>query len=147
MNANNKRGKKTNSFKVLAKNKNSTNTPKLLPDKPTGFSGIIQISQSHSPLPNPQDIKHYREISSDKINWEQELLKEVRQRRSLRNKEIGLQSKGLWFAFIIALVAIIGAILLIYMEKRISGGILGTATILGLVSAFIWGTKKRKNHS
>jgi uncharacterized membrane protein len=55
------------------------------------------------------------------------------------NSDITNEKRGQVFAFILALVAIIGSFLLIWQGKSTQGVTLFITTFAGLVSVFIWG--------
>lgn len=108
------------------------------------------------PMPDPETFSAYEEIcpgsSKEILN---NFLKESDHRRNLENGQLGivkeefkrtysLNSRGQIFAFIIAIVSIIGSIILIYNDKDTLGGILGGTSLAIIIGLFISGKIMKK---
>lgn len=74
-----------------------------------------------------------KQQSANRISLEQKVV----------NSNVKNSNKGLNFGFIIALVGILSSVAAMYLGFEIGGSVLGGSTILGLVYAFIYGSRKR----
>ena len=110
----------------------------------------MSVQTISSPFPPPEFIQAYAEVLPDgaeKLIRASE--KQANHRMELENYVIKEQqaqaNKGQIFAFIIALVCIGASLTAALNGHETFAGILGSSTILGLVSAFIAGKKKQKD--
>ena len=110
--------------------------------------GVVASSFS-GPLPPPETLAHYNEIipnGAERIMVMAE--NQSQHRRELEKKVIKTDSRnsllGIISALIIGLAAIIIGGAVIYTGHPISGTVLGSTGLTGLVSAFIYGTNQRR---
>ncbi len=107
----------------------------------------ITISQAihHSgPLPSPSTLKEYGSIIENGAERITQMAENQTNHRmaletSTIGKQLGQSGRGQWFALIIALVALVIAWDLAKSDHDAVAGIIGGATVVGLVSAFIYG--------
>lgn len=116
----------------------------------TGFSFAGQkIEIYKGQLPHP-DILERLEVIHPGIT--KELLHLVKEqtlhRISIEGKvvdsNISNSKKGLNYGFIIAVLGILGSIYLILNGFEISGSVLGSTSLISLVSVFVYGSKQRE---
>jgi len=110
--------------------------------------GIIRQEYS-GPLPPPDAIQKYDEIipnGAERIMAMAE--KQSEHRQQLEKKALDTDSRnsllGVIFAFILGFTALISGITIVYLGQPISGTIFGSAGLVSLVSAFIYGTRERR---
>lgn len=107
----------------------------------------MSIKTVSSPFPPPEFIEIYNELLPDGA---ERLIKAVEKQAAHRmelekltiTKQQEQTDRGQWFTFIIALVGIGAALTAALTNHDTFAGILGSTTILGLVSAFILGKQK-----
>jgi uncharacterized membrane protein len=102
-------------------------------------------------LPPAEELARYEEIVPGSAKIFLEIFQsEVAHRRTLEikalNSEIKNSHTGLWLAFTIAAIIIVLASLCIMKGHEASGTALATGTLVGLVSAFIYGSRQRKKN-
>jgi uncharacterized membrane protein len=106
---------------------------------------ILEMSMSHSgPLPHPSILRSYEAIipgSAARILSSSEI--QAKHRQDLESTVIKAnardQGRGQIFAFILALVTIIGGIGLAYSGKETSGIVAILTALVALVSVFVYG--------
>ena len=119
---------------------------KQLDEKPE--QKIIQQEQTihfSGPLPPPQILEQYNKIipgSAERIIKMAE--QQATHRMALEKTDSNNSKKGVYFAFIIGVTGITGAVILGLFGQQASAGILGGGTLVSLVGAFIYGTKSKK---
>jgi uncharacterized membrane protein len=120
---------------------------RLDPDKKRVVSRMFQYS---GPVPPPELLRGYAEVYPDAPEKIFSLAENQQKHRQELEKE-GLkksykyQLTGLTFGFLIALVLIVGALVLILMDKEILGISLLGPTFIGLVTLFV--SQNRKDNS
>ncbi len=134
------------------KNKKARNLTKKEPAKqqaPVVSSKSIEVTAWKGPIPPPAILEEYEAAlpgAADRIISMAE--KQAAHRMALEALVIGGDSQrsrlGIIFGFIITLAALGGAVFLIYNDKNVAGLILATTAIVGLVSAFVYGTNARR---
>jgi len=101
------------------------------------------------PLPHPGILKEYDEIvpgTTDRI---------LRQAEQQTNHRIGLEAKvidadirradrGLWAGLAVAIVSIVGGCALVFADHDWAGATIATATVVSLVTVFVYGSQARK---
>ncbi len=134
------------------KNKKARNIVEKEPAKqqaPVVSSKSIEVTAWKGPIPPPAILEEYEAAlpgAADRIISMAE--KQAAHRMALEALVIGGDSQrsrlGIIFGFIITLAALGGAVFLIYNDKNVAGLILATTAIVGLVSAFVYGTNARR---
>lgn len=119
---------------------------------------ILAIRESFSgPLPPPEILAQYKEISPDLIKQiEVMAAKEQEHRHGIEDKTVNagiedlkegriIERHGQIFAFLIGTIAIISGTIIALCGYQIAASIIGGGGILGLVSAFIMGRAMKEN--
>lgn len=101
------------------------------------------------PLPSPSHLEKYEQIlpgAADRIISMAEKQSSHRQdlEKQVIKSDIRNSLLGLIFGFIIGLGGVSCGFYLIYIGKIIEGGLFSGATIVALVSAFIYGSTQRR---
>ena len=135
------------------KNKKTRNIVKKEPAKQQASvvsSKSIEVTAWKGPIPPPAILEEYEAAlpgAADRI-ISMIAEKQAAHRMALEALVIGGDSQrsrlGIIFGFIITLAALGGAVFLIYNDKNVAGLILATTAIVGLVSAFVYGTNARR---
>ncbi|MGD0655383.1 MAG: DUF2335 domain-containing protein [Thermoguttaceae bacterium] len=130
-------------------------SPKSFP--PGNESSHIQISSQATnisssfsgPLPPPNILEQYNKIvpgAAERIIAQAE--RQTEHRINIESKvidsEITRSSNGLIAGTIVALACIIGGCLLVYAGHDWAGATIATASVVGLVGVFIYGTSIRR---
>jgi uncharacterized membrane protein len=113
-------------------------------------SQVLQYQQSFSgPVPPPEILEKYNRIvpnaaerilsMAEKQGEHRQFLEKVVIKSDSRNSLLGLI-----FGLIVGLAGMGCGVFCIINGHQIGGGILGGTTIVGLVSAFIYGSRSRK---
>jgi uncharacterized membrane protein len=124
---------------------------------PGNDSSHIQIA-SHStnisstfsgPLPPPNILEQYNKIvpgAAERIIAQAECQTEhrIKLESKIIDSEISRSSHGLIAGTIVALACIIGGCLLVYADHDWAGATIATASVVGLVGVFIYGTSIRR---
>ena len=133
-----------------------TNNRDLIPPQrphparsPTVRHESIQVTYQ-APLPPPAMVEHFERImpgAADRLFRMAE--EQAEHRHGLENRkldsDISNEKKGQYFAFVIALVAIIGSFALIWNGISTVGVTLFITTFAGLVSVFIVGRLRQES--
>jgi len=101
------------------------------------------------PLPPPSALEKYNEIIPNGAERIMAMAEEQsKHRRALETKALNTDSRnsllGVVFAFILGLTAIVAGVIVVFTGHSWPGTILGSAGLVGLVSAFIYGTRERR---
>lgn len=140
------------------------NQPEVLPpDVSEQPSGVLMQASWSSPLPPPGVLQQYDAVSSDAVSLilamakdaqhhEIELEKAASAREdkilSLADKTLTIEAaqskRGLWFAFIIALLGIGVGAFLILLGKEIMGLAAILTPLAALAGLFVYATETRK---
>ena len=113
-------------------------------------SQSFSISKMRSaPLPHPSEFEQYERVlpgSADRILTMAENQSKHRQgiEKKIISSDSFVQNVGVIFAFVLALAAMVGSMLLIYVGKDIVGLVSIIATLSSLVGVFIFGKSKQK---
>ena len=101
------------------------------------------------PLPSPKDLDEYDKIvpgAAERIISMAE--EQAKHRQGLEKVVIESDIKdsktGLYFGFIIGLVAIISGTICIVYGHSIAGGVLGGSAVPGLAAVFVYGSRQRR---
>lgn len=101
------------------------------------------------PLPSPKDLDEYDKIvpgAAERIISMAE--EQAKHRQGLEKVVIESDIKdsktGLYFGFIIGLVAIISGTICIVYGHSIAGGVLGGSAVPGLTAVFVYGSRQRR---
>lgn len=102
-----------------------------------------------APLPHPSEFEKYEKVlpgSADRILKMAE--NQSKHRQGIENKIVSsdcfVQNTGVIFAFIIALVIIVGSMFLIYIGKDVAGLISIIAVLVSLVGIFLTGKHQQQ---
>ena len=104
------------------------------------YSGPIppanQLSQYEQVLPGAAD----RIITmAEKQSQHRQEIEKVSIRTNARNSTLGV-----WFGFILGILTIAGGVFLAYNGRELSGSLIGSAGLIGLVSVFVYGTRSSR---
>ena len=137
----------------MAKNKNALVPRKRLVERKesngTKMNIIVSRYRHSGPIPDPITLKGYENIcpgAADRIITMAENQAKHRQeigKISIRSRT-GDSKMGIIFGFILALATIISGTVTIWHGHVWSGAILGSAGPVGIVSAFIYGTRSNR---
>lgn len=110
--------------------------------------GIIEQKYS-GPLPPPSILEKYDQVISNGAERIMVMAEEQsKHRRELEKKALDTDSRnsllGVIFAFILGLTTIIVGGIAVLKGYSWPGTIIGSAGLVGLVSAFIYGTRERR---
>ncbi|WP_419802333.1 DUF2335 domain-containing protein [Mucilaginibacter sp.] len=121
---------------------NSVNTP----DRQQALvRQILSITKMQSgPLPDPETLQQYKEIYPESVQIIFDVFKNQSSHRTAMETLVvtSQQKQSAWgqiYAFIIAIFVFAGSMFLIYLGHEVSGGILGSVDLVGLVTVFIMG--------
>lgn len=108
------------------------------------LSSVTQEYTYSGILPHPMLLKQFDEVlpgTAERIITMTE--KEGEHRRIIEKQivdsEFKIQNRGIKFGFLIALAGILGSVFLAFYDKTIASTILGSSTLVSLVSVFIKG--------
>jgi uncharacterized membrane protein len=112
---------------------------------------ITQAQTMYSgPLPSPEEFGRYESVlpgAADRIIAMAE--KQAEHRQNLESHVVRSNSRnstlGVLFAFVLGIITIGGGVFLAYFGRELSGAILGSAGLIGLVSVFIYGTRSSRS--
>lgn len=110
----------------------------------------LQVSQTYSgPIPPPDLLRKYDEVvpgaaRSILDSWVRQCDHRIRLESRVVTSDILRSWAGLACGFVVALVALVGGGYLIVSGHEISGAVLSTSALAGLVGTFIYGTESRK---
>ena len=116
-------------------------------------NGVVVHQQSvqsfSGPLPPPSVLKQYDDIVPGAAERIIKMAEEQFVHRTTIEKEVIIsdikRSKlGQRFGFIIAIVGLLVALFVTLKGYEVAGSIIGGATIVSLVSVFVYGTKSRR---
>jgi uncharacterized membrane protein len=101
------------------------------------------------PLPNPETLARFEQIVPGSAARIMNMAESQTIHRQFLEKTViqaGVQKSwwGLWTGFVIGMTGIIGAVVLGVYDHPIVGGILGSGTIVSLVSVFVIGSKGKR---
>lgn len=107
-----------------------------------------QVSQFISPLPDPSILARYNEIVPGSAERIIKLTEEqAAHRQQLENKALKAQitesKRGQWIAATLSVLFLIGSICVTLAGHDWVGAVLGGATVVGLVTAFIGGKRQQ----
>lgn len=111
------------------------------------IQAIIQTYIS-GPLPSPQVLKDYKESCPEAYEWILNTVNKntearLQQEKKIVDMEIKKTLRGQNYAFVLSVLAIIGAVFCAYIDQSGVAFALFGLTLLGLVSSFL-GKKKSK---
>jgi uncharacterized membrane protein len=109
-------------------------------DKVSGATVTISHARWDGSYPPPSIIEGYERVQpglADRIFRMTE--SDLAHRHFMEKSLASYMSCGQWFGFILALVALVGSIVLIYTDRQIAGGALSAAIIVPLVTLFVKG--------
>lgn len=121
---------------------------RLTPNQREGIVAYMetQMTIRSGPLPSADELDGYEKVlpgAADRIIKMAE--NQARHRQNLENKAvdagIGDSKRGQYFAFILALIAVVGGIVLIFFDKALTGFGLVVGSVASLVGVFIYGRK------
>ncbi|MCK6602348.1 MAG: DUF2335 domain-containing protein [Bacteroidetes bacterium] len=113
---------------------------------------VVSVQKVTSgPLPNPDDLVRYNEIipnGADRIMKmaETQLSHRIKQENKVISSQVGQSYLGQIFAFVIGTTTILSGAYCILSGYEFAGSFLGTAGLLGLVTAFIQGRQKNRQN-
>ena len=114
----------------------------------TKISEKLSVTISAGPIPPPDTMEQYEKTlpgSADRIikmaeNQSEHRQSLEKQRLSFSNREVHL---GQIFGFLIGAIAIVTGGYIASSGAQISGGVMGTSVVIGLVSVFVIGSKRK----
>ena len=114
----------------------------------TKISEKLSVTISAGPIPPPDIMEQYEKTlpgSADRIikmaeNQSEHRQSLEKQRLSFSNREVHL---GQIFGFLIGAIAIVTGGYIASSGSQISGGVMGTSVVIGLVSVFVIGSKRK----
>lgn len=132
---------------ILLDNDAPSDSPKRKPERPY-ISERIEV-RYEAPLPPPGMMEHYERIlpgSADRIIkiLEQQSTHRQGLERDKIDSDIHNEKVGQIFAFILALIGLIGGLLLAWQGKSFSGLTAFLATLTGLIIVFIYGRRRQE---
>ena len=104
------------------------------------------LKEHRGPLPSPKMLSEYEKISP---GFAERIVK-MAEREQIHRKEMELQAieehtkaikRSQLFAISVSLISILGSVSLAFSGAEVAGGIIGSATILGIVASFVLGRK------
>ena len=112
------------------------------------IQAIIQTYMS-GPLPPPRVLKEYKESCPEAYEWilntgNKNTEARIQQERKIVDMEVKKTLRGQNYAFVLAILAIIGTVLCAYIDKSEVAFALFGLTLLGLVSSFLGKKKGQK---
>ncbi len=111
---------------------------------------LLHSTTTDSPILPIEQIERLKQIAPDRVDWifEQTTL-ESTSRRSERKRINTLifveRILGLFCALMVAMLGLGAAVYCAYIGKEIAASVIGGATLVGLVSAFIVGRHNNKD--
>lgn len=102
------------------------------------------------PLPPPKDLEEYDKIiasGAERIMamTENQSAHRMAIEKTVINEELRRSKVGQIFGFIIAILCLLAAFILTILDHETVAGIIGSTTIVGLVTVFVIGKKKQNN--
>ena len=127
----------------------------------------VEAMIHHGPLPDPLTLEQYNKTvpgaaeriiqifeaqANHRMAMENEQIKDMQNRTAIEQtyaeSETKIAEQGVWFAFIISLIAIIGGLyMIIFAGHEYIGTIFSCAGLAPLIGNFINGTKSHHNES
>lgn len=121
---------------------------------PTASTALQILHQQQSwsgPIPSPEDLEHYEKVHpglAERIVVMAE--RQIDMAGKQMDHRVGVEGKhmrglnrradlGLWMAFVLALVVLVGGMLLVWDDHDAAGTAIITIDLVGLVSVFIYG--------
>lgn len=128
------------------------------PLQPSSRAGRQAVEYTRSiaffsgPLPPPTTLKQYSEVvptAGERILAMAERQAEHRQRveREKARQAARLELRGQAYGFVLALVALLGGMLLLYFDKPVLGAAAAIGSIATLAGLFVWSKAKRDRHA
>ena len=122
------------------------------PSNPVGSSGLVLHAEASSfsgPIPPPGILEKYNEIIPNGAERIMAMAEKQSAHREWLEKRVvdgGVrsQTRGAWFAFIIAILATSGGICLIYQGKSVAGLTTILGSVAGLVGVFVYSKHEQK---
>jgi uncharacterized membrane protein len=106
---------------------------------------VQSVALTSGPLPPPEQLAQYEQIIPGAANRILTLAeRQTNHRMEIISAQIRQSARGQWLAFILALCFLAGSIWVTLAGSQVVGGILGGATILGVVTIFITGKAQQK---
>lgn len=126
----------------------------MISNRVEGPGGIVATRAEGSlhigPLPAPEVLQRYKDLSRDTFNAIVDAFKEQGENRRSNERWVfkgGVIRSilGVIFAFIIGMTAILGGIYLVVQGHDVAGSIFGGFGLANLINAFLLGTKAAKD--
>jgi uncharacterized membrane protein len=125
--------------------------PELTSDKPSQTAAIQARFQGEffsGPLPPPNLLARYNDVVANGAERILAMAERQSKHRELLEAQVVAgnlksQDRGTLYAFIIALITILGGIFLIYMGKDASGLATIISSLVGLISIFVYSKYKQ----
>ena len=110
-----------------------------------------QISISSGPFPPPEILAQYEKVVKNGaerifIMAENQHAHRIKMEAKAVNEQLSQSRSGQIFALVVALTCISASVFLAYSGHDTVAGVIGGATILGLVATFITGKKSQNNN-
>ena len=125
-------------------------TPVPPASDPSARHALVEASyQFTGPIPSPQDLAQYEAIMpglADRLieRFERQSEHRMALEREVTRADVRRANLGLTAGFTVALTSIGASAFLVAHGHDVAGTVLGGATIVSLVSTFIYGTNSRK---
>lgn len=117
-------------------------------DLSTDKDALENVRVHQGPLPSPAMLSEYEKISP---GFAERIIK-MAELEQIYRKEMELQAieeyrratkRSQLFAISVSLISIIGSVTLAFSGAEIAGGIIGSATMLGIVASFVLGRSNK----
>jgi len=100
-------------------------------------------------LPNPDILEKYEKVlpgTAKKIMdiAEEQAAREAALEESAVGTDVSNSRLGLWFGFIVALIAVVGGTVAAISGHPVFGGVLGAGAMASLAGTFVYGTRLRQ---
>jgi uncharacterized membrane protein len=131
------------------KSQRSLSRPSAPPEDKKLARHVMELNQYSGPLPPPSALERYSEIIPNGAERIMVMAEEQsKHRRELEKMSLRTDSRnsllGIIAAFLLGTITIVtGGVVAIY-GYSLGGAILGSSGLVGLVSAFIFGTRERR---
>lgn len=110
-----------------------------------------QLTYRSAPLPPPEELNKYNDVVQ---NGAERIIKMAENQQQHRmnlevmavTSQLKESSRGQIFGFIIGLAGIIGSLVIANNGFETAGSIIGSTSLVGLVSVFVLGKKYQKNN-
>ena len=108
------------------------------------------VQQYSGPIPPPSMLEHYNNIYPQAAETIIKMAQEQsahRQRMELKviSYQQAISFRGQWFALIIAVICVTGVCFCAYIQQPWPASVLGGATIIGSITAFVRGKRKQED--